>query len=108
MELYYRILYLTVLLLLAVGLLLSLIRTIRGPRVADRIVGVNIIGTLGALLIVVLTLLLDESYVMDVALIYCLISFLAVVVLARIYISVGATKKRTEQAAEETEGDTNG
>ena len=106
MEKYYHILYLVVLLGLGLGLLLGLIRTIRGPRVADRIIGVNIIGTLGSLVIVMLALLLGEGFIMDISLIYCLISFLSVIVLARIYISTGATEKCiSETTAQEEQHD---
>lgn len=104
MDRYYHILYTVVLLGLGVGLLLALIRSIRGPRVADRIIGVNLIGTLGALCIVLLALLLGEGFIIDVALIYCLVSFLAVIVLARIYISTEAAKQRLQEAEKQEEG----
>ena len=103
MDKYYHILYIVVLLGLGVGLLLALIRSMIGPRVADRIIGVNLIGTLGALCIVLLSLLLDEAFIIDVALIYCLVSFLAVIVLARIYISTEPAKRRLEEAEKQEE-----
>ena len=46
MEQAYRILYLGALLLLGAGILFGLIRAIRGPRTADRIMGINMIGTI--------------------------------------------------------------
>lgn len=104
MDRYYHILYTVVLLGLGVGLLLALIRSICGPRVADRIIGVNLIGTLGALCIVLLALLLGEGFIIDVALIYCLVSFLAVIVLARIYISTETAKQRLQEAEKQEEG----
>ena len=58
---------------------------IRGPRFTDRVVAVNMIGTKSILLIAALSLFLEESYLLDVCLIYSLISFLAVVVLTKTY-----------------------
>ncbi|MBP5354229.1 MAG: sodium:proton antiporter [Lachnospiraceae bacterium] len=65
-----------------------LIRAIRGPEIADRIVAVNMLGTLTIMVICILSLWQKESYLLDVALIYAMISFLAVVVLTRVYLGV--------------------
>ena len=81
MELAYRILFSVVLLALGVGIFFALLRAIRGPRTADRIMGVNMIGTLSLLCIAVIALYLKESWLIDVCLIYGMISFLAVAVL---------------------------
>ncbi|MBR0082263.1 MAG: sodium:proton antiporter [Clostridia bacterium] len=82
MEQAYTVLFLILLFGLGLGILFALIRAIRGPRTADRIMGVNMIGTLSLLAITVLALFLKESWLLDVSLIYGLISFLAVAVLA--------------------------
>ena len=82
MENAYRILYLCILFGLGIGVLFSLIRAIRGPRVADRVMGINMIGTLSLLAIAVIALYGKESWLLDVSLIYGMISFLAVAVLA--------------------------
>ncbi|MDO4853354.1 MAG: monovalent cation/H+ antiporter complex subunit F [Clostridia bacterium] len=82
MENAYRILYLCILFGLGIGILFSLIRAIRGPRVADRVMGINMIGTLSLLAIAVIALYGKESWLLDVSLIYGMISFLAVAVLA--------------------------
>lgn len=76
-----------VLFLLTGGLFFSLLRAIRGPRMADRILGINMTGSLTTAAIAVLAVLLDQSWLLDVCLIYCMISFLAVVVLAKITIA---------------------
>lgn len=77
----------TVLAFLCAGILFSLIRAIRGPRRADRILGINMLGSLSTASIAVLAVGLGESWLLDVCLIYCMISFLAVVVLAKVHIS---------------------
>lgn len=76
-----------VLLCLTAGLLFSLIRTMQGPRMADRILGVNMAGSLSTAAIAVLAVMLEQSWLLDVCLIYCMISFLAVVVLAKVSIA---------------------
>ena len=76
-----------VLFLLTAGLFFSLLRAIRGPLMADRILGINMTGSLTTAAIAVLAVLLEQSWLLDVCLIYCMISFLAVVVLAKISIA---------------------
>ena len=97
MESAYRVLFLCVLFVLGIGILFALIRAIRGPRMADRIVGINMIGTLSLLAIAVLAILLHMNWLLDVSLIYGLISFLAVAVLAMTRIR----KKRKDAEPEE-------
>lgn len=83
METYYTWLLSGVLFALGLGLVLALIRAIRGPRTADRILGINVLGTLSTLCIAVLAVLLRQSWLLDVGLLYCMMSFLTVVILAR-------------------------
>ena len=73
---------------LAVMLVLCLIRAAIGPRIADRLVAVNMIGTMVIVSIAILALVKNEGYLVDICLIYAMISFLAVVVLTRIYTGV--------------------
>lgn len=97
----YQIFYTAVLIVLALLIILTFIRVIKGPRLADRVVGVNVIGTLTIMMICVLSLMLAEGYLLDVALIYAMISFLAVVVLTKIYL--GVYLERTERRARKLE-----
>ena len=57
---------------LTVGLGFALVRAIRGPRMADRIVGINMTGSLTTAIIAVLAVYLKESWLLDVCIIYCL------------------------------------
>ena len=68
---------------LSVTIFFCLMRAALGPRYSDRIIAANIIGTKIILLIAVLSLIIGESYLADICLIYAVISFLSVVVLAR-------------------------
>ncbi len=68
---------------LSATIFLCLMRAALGPRFSDRIIAANIIGTKIILLIAVLSLVIGEGYLADICLIYAVISFLSVVVLAR-------------------------
>ena len=87
MNAWFDYLLIGILFLLTAGLFFSLLRAIRGPRMADRILGINMTGSLTTAAIAVLAVLLEQSWLLDVCLIYCMISFLAVVVLAKISIA---------------------
>lgn len=76
------------LIFLSICLVFSFIRSLIGPRVADRIVAVNMIGTQVILIICILAIYFNEGGLVDVALIYAMFSFLAVVLFSRIYIGV--------------------
>ena len=88
LEMIYQKMYIAVLVILAVMLFVCLIRAVRGPRVADRIMAVNMMGTMVMVMIVVLSLLLKEGFLVDICLIYAMVSFLAVVVISQVYIGV--------------------
>jgi len=77
-----------ILIILGVMLMLCLIRAVIGPRIADRLVAVNMMGTMIMCSIVILGVIMDEGYLADIALIYAMISFLAVVVLTKVYTGV--------------------
>ena len=76
------------LIILAVLVILCLIRAIIGPRIADRVVAVNMMGTMVIVIISILSVMLNEGYLMDVCIIYAMISFLAVIVLTKVYMGV--------------------
>ena len=92
----YNLLFTVVLAVLGVLLFLCLLRAILGPRIADRVVGINMIGTIVIMMIAILALMLAEGYLVDIAIIYAMLSFLAVVVLAKIYIGVYLARKAKE------------
>ena len=92
----YNLLFTVVLAVLGVLLFLCLLRAILGPRIADRVVGINMIGTIVIMMIAILALMLGEGYLVDIAIIYAMLSFLAVMVLAKIYIGVYLARKAKE------------
>lgn len=93
----YHGMYITVLVLLAIMLFSCLIRAVRGPRIADRLVAVNMMGTMVMVIISVLSLLLDQGYLIDICLIYAMISFLAVNVISKVYLGVYVEKQQEPQ-----------
>lgn len=93
----YQIFFTIVLIVLAVMVVLCLIRAIIGPRIADRIVAVNMMGTMVMVIIAVLALMLEEGYLADICLIYAMISFLSVIVLTKVYMGVYLEKKERKR-----------
>ena len=93
----YETLFSVTLSILGVLLFPCLLRAIRGPRIADRVVGINMIGTIIIMMIAILSLMLEEGYLVDIAIIYAMLSFLAVVVLVKIYIGIYRSQKIEEE-----------
>ena len=99
----YEILFVGILIVLAVLVVLCLVRAIIGPRIADRIVAVNMMGTMVIVIIAVLALMMGEGYLVDICIIYALISFVEVIVLTKVYMGVYAEKKDAEAKAQKGE-----
>ena len=78
---------------LAVMIILSIIRSILGPGISDRIISVNMIGTMVIMVTAIFSVWLNENYLVDVCLIYAMISFLGVVVLCKVYTGVYLQRK---------------
>ena len=99
--------FISILIFLAILLLFCLIRAIKGPTIADRVVAVNMMGTMVMVIIAMLAVYMGEGYLLDICLIYALISFLAVVVLTKVYSGVYleklAKEKRRHQKVMEAE-----
>ena len=82
---------------LAVMMIASFVRAVKGPSIGDRIVAINMIGTQIIIMIGVVALMMNESYLTDVAMLYALISFLAVVVLCKVYMGVFLERSAQEK-----------
>ena len=99
-----------VVLILLIGAMV--IRSIIGPRSTDRIVSVNMLGTMTICSIAILSVLLDEGYLADVAMIYAMISFVAVLMMASMFVpskpkapELDRDKEQETAPAGETGGD---
>ncbi|MGN1155950.1 MAG: monovalent cation/H+ antiporter complex subunit F [Agathobacter sp.] len=86
-----------ILIMLAVMLIACLIRAIIGPRIADRLVAVNMITTMVMAIVSILAIVMNEGYLVDICLIYAMISFLAVVVLTKVYTGVYLEQKEKQK-----------
>ena len=95
----YKVMYDVALPILGLILIACLIKAIRGPRIADRIIAVNMMGTTVVIIICILAFVMNEGYLVDVAMIYTLLSFLAVVLLTKVYMGIYREKRRKEEEA---------
>ena len=97
MEQYYEFLFIAAAVALGLMLLVCLFRAVRGPKTPDRVISVNMIGTISIGLIAIMAVLLGENYLADVALVYALLSFISVVLLCKIYIGIRHAAKEREE-----------
>lgn len=91
--------------LIAVLLLFCIIRSIKGPRIADRILSINMGGTMIITAIIFMSGVQENTSFIDIGLLYAMISFLAVVVFSRIYrgefLSLKDSRAKEMEALEE-------
>lgn len=95
-EMAYRALTVAAMVVLVALSIACLFRCIRGPRVSDRVLAVNMVGTLTIIMVSGFVVLLGEGYLADIALVYAMISFLAVVVLSKVYTGIYRERKHEE------------
>ena len=104
----YQILLGATLCVLTLLALACLVRCIMGPRISDRVLAINQTGTVTVIMVALTVLLLGEGYLADIALIYAMLSFLAVNVLSKVYQGIYYERKHEEElhaAAAETRGE---
>ena len=99
----YNALYTAALVIIGLLMIACLVRAIRGPRIADRVIAANMIGTLVVITICILAFLMNEGYLVDIAMIYTMLSFLAVVLLTKVYMGIYREKHRQKQLEKEGE-----
>lgn len=73
-----------VLLLFSMGIVL--IRALLGPSLFDRILAVNVFSTKTALLIAVYAWIMDRPDILDIAIVYALINFIAVIAFLKLIV----------------------
>ena len=99
MEKAYSLLFIVTLIFMALASLVAMIRSITGKDMVNRFIGINILTTIVAIGICIMTLFLKESFLADVAIIYVLLSCLSVLILCRIYINL-FLRKESEKRGE--------
>lgn len=65
--------------ILTISVILVFIRLIKGPRVVDRVIALDLIITIGIGIITIFTIRSDQKVLLDVAIILALIAFLGTV-----------------------------
>ncbi|MEM9800646.1 MAG: monovalent cation/H+ antiporter complex subunit F [Planctomycetota bacterium] len=81
------------LLLIAMGL--AMLRALRGPTVFDRILAVNMFGTATVLMISVVGFMSTAPDLVDIALIYALISFTGTIAVLR-FVEINLARRTVE------------
>lgn len=76
---------------LSITVMICSYRAIKGPKATDRLIAINVIGTKTVVLICIIAFILQETYFIDVVLVYALISFVSSLIIAR-HIETGRTK----------------
>ena len=77
-----------IILILVLNVFLCIYRAVMGPKAWDRVVAINVIGTKTIVIIILLGLVFDSLYFIDVALVYALFNFMLTVALSK-YIEFG-------------------
>ena len=80
-----RTVFLAVLGVIALGCIAALMYGAASKRFTDKLLAVNLITTLSLNAICMLAVLFKQDYILDIALIYALLSFAAVVVLCKLF-----------------------
>lgn len=63
---------------------LALVRALKGPTIYDTIVAVNVFGTKTVLVVALITYVSGHADLIDVALVYALINFIAIVAVLKL------------------------
>lgn len=98
----YEILLTAALCVLGVLAVVCLVRLIIGPKVADRIVMVNMITTIVVIMLGVLAVMIGENYIADICIVYAMLGFIAVIVLTKLYLGIWR-ERRGEKSGENSD-----
>ena len=68
---------------IAVLALFTLFRIFLGPTIWDRLLGLNLLSSKIIILIALYSLLMEKSYLLDIAIVYALLGFISIIFIAR-------------------------
>ena len=80
-----------------VAIAIGLVRAFRGPTLYDRVMAVNMIGTLTVLMVAVLGFMTGRPEFLDIALVYVLISFVSTIAVLRVVNTSNDTTEDSKQ-----------
>ena len=89
--------YITVSVVILVAIAIGLVRAFRGPTLYDRVMAVNMIGTLTVLMVAVLGFMTGRPEFLDIALVYVLISFVSTIAVLRVVNTRNNTTEDSKQ-----------
>lgn len=69
--------------LMALGMIFAAIRFVKGPTAADRTVAMDTLTTIGVAALVLVGYMFERFIYVDVALVYAVLGFIGVIVIAR-------------------------
>lgn len=92
-----RIIYLATFMVLGVYIIAILLRCIIGPKITDRIICANMIGTKVIIMICIVSYMLKEEFLVDVAIMYALINFISMVVFSHSYAYIYRKEKANKE-----------
>ncbi len=69
--------------LLSLTMMLAFVRLVRGPSLPDRVIALDLIGTLGMGMIALYAIARNQPALLDVAIVLALLSFLGTIAFAR-------------------------
>jgi multicomponent Na+:H+ antiporter subunit F len=69
--------------LLTLFMSVGFFRIVKGPTIWDRLLGLNMVSSKLITCIVLVALILEKTYLLDVAMIYALLGFLGILMIAR-------------------------
>jgi len=78
-----NLIYIIVFTLMAIGLVLSMIRFVKGPRSGDRALALDLFSIIITAAMVLLAHVFERYIYIDVALIYAVLGFVGIIVIAR-------------------------
>lgn len=96
------------LLVLSLCVLLALVYIITAKHFEDRVVGSNLVSTIVINIVAVLAVFVDESFVVDICLVFAALGFLGVVVLCRLLAVQFVEKQMDEEGKKKTEEEKGG
>jgi len=83
--------------LLGISVVLTVVRMVKGPSVADRVVALELVNLLAIGIITVFALAVDQTEFFDIAVVIALVSFMATVGFAR-YVERQSERESTDDS----------
>ena len=70
---------------LVVSIVVSMVRVVIGPTVADRMIGLNLVAAQTLALLVLISVSMERTIYLDVALVYDIFGFVGILVMTRYF-----------------------